>query len=466
MKYYYGFLTLILLCFQSLANESGIIYRQGDIKIEYNRQADEFIFVDGKDGKNRKEYPRFRYKDMILEKFSRIPLEDRGPLEDRLKLIKNTYRMADAAPEEVLTSALSEFDSINKSDEHGCGDSRIAIGEESPDFVAAVEISKLDVNHSGIFGLGEFKSAEFELNSNNDNPLHGIMMFSGVTDYEEREGYEGDDRGLTFGASFRTKLKFDNGEISVSYGSKVYTKLVSKPCGLYEHGGATYQRYCYRNEDGTVNQQALNRDDFDISVYRRIGDDKDTFIEVGTGFTIFDDNGMAASIQKDWHKATEDSGTIQYNNVNHMDRIISPKANVKIGKIFDLTDPDNKIALSSQAYTGGQVSYVGGNENFISLGGDLKITINDSDKDAKFPYLETRLYYDAEYTQLGEVNQKYGVETRANFYESNDSVVYMKVGAGIEDSVYDREYEKFGISPLHDNLDVQHYIGIGFEKKF
>ncbi|WP_419168820.1 hypothetical protein [Halobacteriovorax sp.] len=457
-------LTSFLLLFglSSFANESGVIYRHEKIQIEYDRNEDKFIF---KNGNFLKEYPRFRYRDMILEKFIQVPSEDRQKLEERLKLIKNTYRMGDAAPEEVLSSALSDFETINNAKDYDCGDSRISINEESPDFVVDMEIPKIELKKDSFLGLGELQSAEFELNTSNDNPLHGALMFVGVTEYEKRDTFEGDDRGLTFGAKPSARFKYENGELSISYSSKVYTKLVSKPCGIVEIGGLMYQRHCYQNEDGTWNQEALNRDDLDIKVYRRIGDDKSTFVEVGVGITTFDDKGLAASTQRGWHELTQENGTVQYENVEHMERVMSPKANIRIGKIIDLTDPDNKVSLSSEVYTGGQVSYIGGNENFISIGGDLKIKINNDDK-SKFPIVETRFYYDAQITQLNEVNENYGVEARANLYERDKSRVFLKVGMGVEDDYYNRLYELYGQSFVDDRLDLQHYLGIGFEQRF
>ncbi len=446
-----------------MAQETGVIYRNRDITVSYDREEDRFTYQDRK---STKFYERFRYNDLILEKFSNIPREDRGELEKRLIQIKDTYAISAPAPEEILKSSLYEMAKINESENHDCGPSPISMGEESPDFIVDIEMPKLDEKRDGLLGLGELEGMELEINSNNDNPLHGGLMATGLTNFRETDGIEGDDRGLTVGFKYSGKLKFENGEVLLSYGSKAYTKLVAKPCGTTSISGATYQQLCYQNSDGTWNQEGLNKDDYDIKVLRKIGDDKKSYVQFGAGVTVKDDKGFALATQEKWHKAFKGVGTIQYRNYEHMDRAIIPRANFKIGRITNLTDPDKKVSLSSNVYAGAQISYLGGNGNYVSYGGSLNIKINDKDKNIKFPAMETRFYYDGQYTAKDEVNHKYGVETRANFFRKGTSSVYLKVGVGVEDDTSSRAYELYGKSPISDNLDLQHYIGIGFAKKF
>ncbi|EPZ49850.1 hypothetical protein M902_0566 [Bacteriovorax sp. BAL6_X] len=445
------------------ASESGVLYRNGDTSITYDRSKDQFIF---RDEKSISEYSRFRYNDLILEKFNRIPVEDHGEIERRLKLVKKTYHLSAPAPEEILQESLADAAKINESDNYGCGDSRITIGDEKVAFTAELEIEKLDVKRVGLFGLGALEGTEFELNTSNDNPLHGGLMALGVTSFNDRSGFEGDDRGLTFGSKLSAKLKFENGDILFSYNSKAYTKLVEKPCGMVEIMGRLYERYCYQNDDGSWNQEGINRDDIDISVYRKVGDDKKSFVQLGGGITILDDNGLAMNTQRAWHKMSKNNGTVQYKNYGHMEQVISPKATFKVGKIYDYKNDEGTFSTASQFYTGGQISQLSGNENYIGVGGEFKVKFEPQNSEGKFPAVETRFYYDGQYTQNGEINHKYGVEAKTNVYKTKKSVVYIKVGMGIEDDHYSREYEDYGKSFLNPNLDIQHYLGIGIEKRF
>ncbi|MFG1481317.1 hypothetical protein ABMA79_06875 [Halobacteriovorax sp. HFRX-2_2] len=445
------------------ASESGVLYRNGETSITYDRSKDQFIF---RDGKSVSEYSRFRYNDLILEKFNRIPVEDHGEIERRLKLVKQTYHLSAPAPEEILQESLAVAAKINEADNYGCGDSRINIGDDKVAFTAEIEIEKLDVKKEGLFGLGELEGAEFEVNTSNDNPLHGGLMALGVTNFNERDGIEGDDRGLTFGAKLSAKLKFENGEVLLSYNSRAYTKLVEKSCGMVEIRGRLYERFCYQNDDGSWNQEGINRDDIDISVYRKLGDDKKSFVQLGAGLTILDDNGLAMNTQRAWHKMSKGAGTVQYKNYGHMEQVISPKATFKVGKIYDYKNDEGTISTTSQLYTGGQLSHISGNENYIGVGGEFKVKFEPQDSNGKFPAVETRFYYDGQYTQEGEMNHYYGVEAKTNVYTTKKSVVYIKAGMGIEDDHYTREYEKYGKSFLNPNLDIQHYLGIGIEKRF
>lgn len=316
------------------------------------------------------------------------------------------------------------------------------------------------LEQQGFFSLGKLTGAKIELMTSNDNLLHGMSEGAGLTEYNK--GVDGDDRGKTFGLEGEFKLEFETGEISLRSTHQGYGRLSPK-ASSYTIDGKEYTTYHRKNADGAHYQEFLNIEGLEVEV-KKILPGNDVYVSINAKQEIFDQEGVAQKLQKSWHEMNKDSGVIQYDNLDHMDKFKRYEVGADIGKRFSLHRKD-RHEVTSDLQTGAGFSSDSDFHN-LRVGADLRYQYHREEEGSqRYPVFEARVFAGAKRYADGENDTRVGLELTQRFQVSKSGFFYIKGGVVKDDERYARE---FGQEELKNRgkLDLQHKIGMGFEYRF
>lgn len=453
---------IFLLIHQVFAKEelSGYLYKGKDVKIYYFHNKS--IFIVNETGRNHK-YPRHLFEKLLRKHIKNVSKADQEEVKNRIETIALTYEFSDPTTEELMKDAVEELAEVNAKRKTNC-DPTVAISDSSDE--ERIALTNIEVRNDPNFGLGKLKGVSYEVDSVNDNVLHGGFIATGITSAYDNSGLEGDDRGLTFGASAEVKFIMDDGEVVLSYDSKAYTRFASGECGEMKIDGEGYEVLCRKDDKGRWYQEGLNRDEFQVKILKKIGKENEYYIQLHGGVVSLNDKGTSLSVQRVWHKATKDSGNIQYQNLDHLDKETSIIAGTRFGRAYNLTDPTNNVSVDADLYTGLNYAHDIDNESYVEYGGRLVVNFREDNafKEGRFPVMQTTLYYDGQTYEDSSRSDEYGLSNRFNVRASDTSVFYLKLGIGKKKDQYTREYKDRGRSHFSSSDDYMHYFGLGYEK--
>jgi len=308
--------------------------------------------------------------------------------------------------------------------------------------------------------MGEILGVGYELNSSNDNFLHGGGIALGITKFNH--GIDGDDRGKTFGLVNKINLEFEKGNISLKNTTQGYGRVKPQRRTVYTYNGTPIEQIVSYDDQGKYYQEFLTIDGLELEVKRELGS-SDFYVKVIGKREVFDDNnGLAKKIQEGWHSM--DKRNIQYHYVDYKEKTIRYSGFTELGRNFTIKETD-KYKVSSDLAAGAQFS----NERegqYVSARGDLKVEWKGTTDEGKsFASWEGRVYWDGKVYRDKEKDQNYGIEVTKRWSVSKNGFIYLQAAVAQEDERYAREYGAKEISNK-GHLDMQHKLGIGFEYKF
>lgn len=179
---------------------------------------------------------------------------------------------------------------------------------------------KMMAEGSSPFSLGKLVSISANLDTTNDNLLHGATTGAGVTTFNE--GIEGDDRGHTFGMSSTLEAEFQKGSLSMEFFTDLYSRLAPQLDG---------NRYTFVNrETGDVYSENLVKEGISVRFERDINDGYFMVVE-GEAAKIDDLSGVALDAQTMWHEQWE-ANTVIYEPVDHFKKQNMLSASTGLGR--------------------------------------------------------------------------------------------------------------------------------------
>lgn len=247
-----------------------------------------------------------------------------------LKKYEDELKFKVPSESELIVKGLDDFNkavTIIDQEETDCSESK-------PEAVPFIEV-KLDQSSTaqlkdmlveekmkgdGFLKLGKFKSFTLNLNTLNDNALHGGGRLFIKNQKAGLPWWEGDDRGFTFGEDLELKFDYENGSILAKQYSKGYSKLtnVTEEVELCDYlGNCNKHTFIqYYDDEGKRYQNFLSVDGLMIEV-RKDMVNNDYYIKVGASTERLTDSasGISQAIQTEWHKMKGGTLQIQYNNL-------------------------------------------------------------------------------------------------------------------------------------------------------
>jgi hypothetical protein len=326
----------------------------------------------------------------------------------------------------------------------------------------------------GFFDLGKFKSIKMSLTTYNDNMLHGgAQMFApGFKKNNSLPWWEGDDRGLTFGADVDATLGFEKGAISVSGHTRGYSELAKVAVGEVEvcptlincHKETIYAK---KDADGKRYQNFITVDGVEIAL--RVNKmNNQIYLKFNGGVERVTDSmsGVAAKMQQEWHAAAKDRGMIQYHNLDHRKDEIRAQVGVQVGteKVAELTDwlaVRSAIAGKVQVSNAAENTYVGVEASVAVDTG--RLWRNDLKSD---PVLGANLHGNKTFNADGNNYDTIGVKLYGSVYsDAQGNVVSFFTGADLIDDPQTKAYSHGEMSSRH-RADIIYSYGLSWQKKW
>lgn len=460
---------LFFLSFSSFADEI-TLFSNGKLKITYDEDKHTYQLNDKKESF---EFPRHSYTQLLEQAKPYLAGTDFKRLEELITTHSLSKRLTEPTVEEELQQALKtqslamslvnlERGPCPTSDLYLKGPSQYQIDFKQDPKKETIDrqIIKTELAKDGFLSMGELLGVGYELNSSNDNFLHGGGIALGITDYNK--GIDGDDRGKTFGLLNKVNFEFEKGSLSLTSTTQGYGRVKPQKKTNYSFNGTPIEQTLYYDENGKYFQEFLVIDGLELEVKRELGN-SDFYVKVIGKREVFDDDsGLAKKIQEKWHAL--DKRNVQYHYLDYKQKTIRYSGFTELGREFTIKETD-KYKISSDLAAGVQVS----NERegqYISMRGDLKATWNGvTDSGKKYASWEGRVYWDGKQYRDKERDSNYGVEITKRWSVTKNGFIYLQAAVAKEDERYARDY---GASEIDKggHLDLQHKLGIGFEYKF
>lgn len=461
------FLLLFIFCFNSWA-QGPLSWQVGDHQVTYDSSSKTYQWSF----KNNavRTYPRHLVERLIADMKLEHRVEAPKVFESLSKHATLEFIVA-PTDEELLKQAFQmrddSFDLISMASADPCSfnqnlDARSFTLEVEDEYAPKLQQDLLSAHleNEGFLSLGKLTGISVELMSSNDNLFHGMSEKMGMTEYNK--GIDGNDRGKTFGLNGEVKVEFESGEINIRSTNQGYGRLAPQP-STYMIGGQSYTTYHKKNADGAYYQEFLNIEGLEVEV-KKVLPGNDVFIKINGKQEVLDQKGLAQRLQKSWHEMHKESGVIQYDNLEHMDKTKRYELGASIGRDFSLYQ-NGRHQIRSEVSSGLGYSSDSDFHN-IRVDADLRYQYHrESQGDQRYPVFETRLYTGAKRFADGQTDSQIGIELTQRFQVSENGFITLKAAVAKEDERYARE---FGQEELNSRgrLDLQHKVGVGFELRF
>lgn len=448
------------------------VWKGEDASILYQEQSESYLL---KTSKGEKTFPRHQYKELLrtLGETLDDPIKEMEgrkaflPFHYKLKVIEPTLAESLQSSFDMQTDALEVIENPQGT---GCGHNSyfsrkgprlsMRLGEES-EAELQKSLLNLKMNEDGFFLLGDLIGMKVKWRSANDNIGHGLYRNLGG---DIDSNLEGDDRGFTFGTAESVELEFQKGHVKLEHYADGYSRLAPQK-RAYTINGQEYVGTFHKDENGRHYQEILNVEGVKLEVRRAVGTD-DVYVKViGKAERLTDQSGTAIKLQEAWHKANEDNGVIQYNNVDHIKDKSRVGAGFSIGKDWTVHETRN-FRIKTNGEVGGYLSSDGPHDSYIEARGSLTIDSNNYGAgDSRTPAYEAKLY--AEKRVYGEDydDSVLGFEVRRNWNINEKNFFYLS--SGVEDN-NNRFSNDYGQEELDERgrLDLNWFYGVGWEHRF
>lgn len=452
------------------------VIHKGSAVLTYDEDKDEYTFEIKK---KKYTYPRDEYKKMLKRHMFEISSEDYAKLEEVVAKHAQVYRLQNPSERELLEDAFNLKDYALSQVEARTGDCNPDSPENKKDpslstiLYAADDVNSDKVNEEiienklreeGFLPLGELVGLKVEIMTSNDNPLHGILGENGLGVTNYGKGIEGDDRGKTFGIGSQVALDFTEGEISLRQYSNGYGRKAPQ-AEIIKIGDQTYTtNWKSSDANGRLYQEFLSIDGLELEVVKSFPG-KNVFVKlIGRREVLDDEGGLAQTIQKNWHKSTG-SDNVQYNYVDHRDKDTRYSAEFGVGRNFNFVERNN-YAITGSLEASRNISTDGNRDEYYRARGDIKaVYLSENSKNERFPSWEARFFLEGQAYDDDVVDHRYGIEITKRFSISENGYFYIKGGVSHDDDRYSRDYSAEE-KKRNGRLDLQHYLGAGFEYRF
>lgn len=303
----------------------------------------------------------------------------------------------------------------------------------------------------GFINLGKLQGVSVELNTENDNFLHGIgRQF--IEDTSQLPWWEGDDRGRTFSVSSSAEMIYEKGSIKISPYTSGYSELTRVDGKIRDEENRRYQNFV--SVDGLELEVRINQTNGDK--YIKI---------IGSVERLTDsDKGLARKIQDAWHEA---GNAIDYRYLDHRSDKTRLQGGLAVG-VSKSAKPLSWLGVK-MAIEGKAQASTGGLENsYVGVATEISIDSNQLFRkhSGAPPLIEARLKADHKHYGDNHSYTNVGVTLYGTVYSDQKGNV-VKVFAGVEeykDPLTRRyahaEYER------RNRVDLNHTFGIRYEKKF
>lgn len=310
------------------------------------------------------------------------------------------------------------------------------------------------------FNLGEIVSISANLDTTNDNPLHGGLMSLNLTEFGE--GIEGDDRGFTFGMTADAKIEFKEGSVAFQFFSNLYSRLSAQEID----GRMTL----FDPETGHVFTENLNHEGIRVSFIRDLNDKYFMRLE-GEYATIDDISGTALDTQTMWHESWE-ANTVIYDHVDHFNKQSIISTTLGIGRKFQFYDNEN-FKLSAEVETGIGFSNLGNvandyNRTVRSSVGRFGAPTRMEGVDNLSAYASGNIsaqYHGFDMTVYGtqDTNETkvYGIDSGYTFNKGGKHEVRLFIGLSHDENVFTDLYR----NDMNDS-NLTHHLGLGYRLNF
>lgn len=448
--------------------QAALDWQMGNHKIIYQPQTKTYEWFQA--GESKRSYPRHRVERLIADLSLEAAIEAPEVFES-LKTHAQLEFLTSPTPEELLNHAFQMQEAamriVHLPDVQPCDfqkhfDPSLYTLEVSNDMAAELERELIGAHleRQGFLSLGKLTGVSIELITNNDNFLHGLSQNTGLT--EHRRGIEGDDRGKTFGINGEVKLEFESGELSIRSTHQGYGRLAPQP-STFVINGQEYTTYHRQNANGEHYQEFMNIEGLEVEI-KKVLPGSDVYIKLDGKQEIFDQKGLAQKLQQKWHDMHKDSGIIQYENLDHMDKTKRYEIGASVGKDF-LLYQNSRHQIRSELSTGLGYSSDSDFHN-LRVGADLRYQYHRKEEgDQRYPIFEARVYTGAKRYADAQTDTSIGLELTQRFQVTKNGFIYLKGGIAKEDERYAREFGREEIQH-RGKLDFQHKLGIGLELRF
>lgn len=443
------------------------------VVLSYSETSDEYTFIIR--GKAYR-YPRDEYKRMLKRHMFDVNSEDYEQLEKTVAKHAAIYRVQNPSERELLEEAFQVRDYALGQVEARTGDCdpNAAQNQKDPSYtnvVYSADAAKIEEDNEkiieaalanrGFFPLGELSGMKIEIMTSNDNFLHGALSENGLGLTQSGKGIEGDDRGKTFGIQGEVALDFTEGGIAIRKYAKGYGKKVPQAEEIKIGQQVFKTQFKDKDGSGRYYQEFLSIDGVEFEVVKSFPAHNVYLKFIGRREVLDDQSGLAKTMQENWHK----NASVKYNYLDHRDRETRYSAEIGVGKSFDLVKNENYSVSTSLEATRNFSTY-GSSDQYYRVKGDLKaVYLDENSKGEKFPSWEARFYVEGKAYDDKEVDHSYGVEVTKRFNVTDNGYLYIKGGVAHEDDRYSRQYADEEMR-RKGRLDLQHYIGAGFEYRF
>lgn len=415
--------------------------------------------------KNRKE------DEAILQSIVLGHLED----ELRFKYIDDEWMIADL---------LKQFESLTGQENEDCEEYvtlkqevvpfvDLSIGQKEQDEMVR-QMSDEKMEKEGFFSLGKLQKMTIDLQTDNDNLLHGgAQLIVKMDKKKELPSWEGDDRGYTFGEALSLNFEFDEGQIKARQYTEGYSSLASviKNVEVCDGPGKCRQQQVItkRDEQNKRYQTFLTIDGVELEL-RRNHINGDIYVKMGGSLEHLTDSnkGLAQTLQTSWHKLKEKQGTVQYHNLDHMADRWRAQINTGLGieKSYNLT---NWLSVRGAIEGSIQGSTDGLNNSFVALRTEVSVNSNQlfrKEDSSLLPVLEAKFYADKKFYGDKQNYVQMGVTFYGTVYsDKSGNILYLYAGAEQLDRPMIRKYGGAEIASKQ-RADLNHIVGIKYQKKF
>lgn len=439
----------------------------GACKLYYQKENSEYRLECPKERQTFKLTPTaslaedYKRLEKSISAFSSDPAKDQLELKKLvLSHFEDKFRFEYPGDEALLISAIKEFNAFTENALEDCEkkDQEIKVTpfvdlQFDKDSLLKLERELVDrkMAQDGFINLGKLQGISLELNTKNDNFLHGVgRQFIDTT--QPLPWWEGDDRGHTFGIKMSGEMNYENGSIKVTPYTDAYSELTRVDGKIRDEDNRRYQNFL--TVDGVQIEVRVNQTNGDK--YIKL---------IGSVEHLTDsDRGTAQNIQKAWHKL---GNAIDYRYLDHRKDETRVQGGVAVGvekSSAPLSWLGVKMAIEGKA----QGSTAGLENSFVGLTTEVSVHSNELFRShaGQTPLLEARLKADHKHYGTNETYTNIGVTLYGTVYSDKKGNV-VKVFAGVEEhkDPFTRRYAHAEYEN-RSRADLIHTIGIKYERKF
>ncbi len=343
----------------------------------------------------------------------------------------------------------------------------IALDKESDKKIRG-RIAEVKLAEQGFFNLGKIKGIKVSWDTKNDNFGHGLYsLVAGSKDYSDKPAFEGDDRGLTFGTSEGGTIIYENGELTIRHYSDAYTKIAPQSQKV-KIDGKEYETEIkeYQDENGKWYQEVLNVEGLEIELRRDISTNQ-MYFKVAGRVEKLSDKGLASKLQHEWHNIKDDF--VQYHNLPSSDFKDKDIFSVDMALGKDYERPiNNWLGIKGNIEGRSSTSTMIKDNSYVSVDAELAINSNSWKRESaqgRPPVVEAAVYAGKKRYFDGKTYDRVGVRITGNILVSDNDVVAVYAGAGLEEDPYSVKIGEYEISQ-RGRVDVTHYYGINWTHYF